>query len=167
MGDRVARSGLVGWVPARRTALAWLEVADQPDVDMNVVYGADGTRLAYFWVSDIRGHFGLLHFNFFSWALPRAVAVGKFVLKTLWSAGYLCLMGLTPRHLRNAVAYARAVGGVVVCEWPGVCYWADKNVWEDGVMTQFLPPGRCPGPTDASHPRRSEGGGFCDGSAEA
>lgn len=140
MGDRIALSGLVGWPQERRTIEAWLEVANQPDVDMNVIYdGNDNSRLAYFWISDIKGHFGLLHFNFLSRALPQAIEIGKFVLNTLWSAGYQCVVGLTPKHMRNAVAYAQAVGGRIVCELPGACYWADTRIWETGVQTIFLP----------------------------
>jgi hypothetical protein len=137
--DRYAISGMGSWPETMRTLGGWLAAAHEPGVDMNVVYSEAGERLAFFWVSGQTGHMGFLHFNILAAGQPQAVEIGRRVLKILWLCGYKCLAGLTPRHLRNAVAYARAVGGKTICEWPGACYWSDKKCWEDGVLSQFLP----------------------------
>lgn len=137
--DRHAISGMVSWPENGRCAENFYEIASMPGCDMNIVQSADGELLAYFWVSNIQGHSGYLHFNILTAGQPLAVDIGKYVLHILWRCGYQCLAGLTPKHLRNAVGYAREVGGVIINEWPGACYWADKDIWEPGVLSQFLP----------------------------
>ncbi len=139
--DRHALSGMVSWKKEWRSLENWLALGDEKNTDMNVIEGPAGERLALFWVN---GHEGdgstaCLHVNILRKGQPIALNIGRYVLKILVEyAGYKCLMGLTPKHLRNAVAYAKSLGGVILGEIPGVCYWADKDIWEPGILSKFL-----------------------------
>jgi hypothetical protein len=138
LAARVARTALFSLHDDQKTFEYWAEMAARPDYDLNVVYGPDGARLAFFWTSGRVGHGAFLHFGFLEIGLPWKIEIGRRVLRILALAGYRGLAGLTPAFNRHVVAYAQAVGGEIMGRWPGVCYIAARNEWADGILLQFI-----------------------------
>jgi hypothetical protein len=137
LADRVARTTLFGLREDQKTFKYWFEMAADPGNDLNVVYGPDGAKLAFFWTSGRLGYSAFLHFGFLEIGLPWKMEIGHYVLKVLALAGYRCLAGLTPAFNRHVAAYALALGATVMGRWPGVCYVAARNEWVDGILMQF------------------------------
>jgi hypothetical protein len=138
LADRVARTTLYGLREDQKTFKYWAELAAWPGYDLNVVYGPDGAKWAFFWTSGRVGQGAFFHFGFLEAGLPWKMEIGRYVLKVLASAGYRCLAGLTPAFNRHVAAYAVACGAKIMGRWPVVCYIAARNEWMDGILLQFI-----------------------------
>ena len=138
LASRVAQTALFSLREDQKTFENWALIAGYPGYDLNVVYGHDGGRLAYFWTCDRQGHGAFFHFNFLEAGLLFKMELGRYVLKVLAAAGYKCLASVTPVFNLHVVAYGEAMGGKVMGRWPGVCYVAAKDEWVDGILLQFL-----------------------------
>jgi hypothetical protein len=138
LADRVARTTLFSLREDQKTFQYWAGMAAWPGYDLNVVYGPDGAKLAFFWTSGRVGQGAFLHFGFLTAGLPWKMEIGRYVLRVLAVAGYRGLAGLTPVFNRHVAAYAQALGGEIMGRWPGVCYVAARNEWVDGILMQFV-----------------------------
>ncbi len=132
----------------RRNLNFWRRFAEEPDYEINLVYGAgepiDGrtdnyqARLAMFWLAGRCGRTAFLNFGFLKAGLKQKEAIGRYVLGLLWYAGYESLASLTPAYNLAAIRYARSLGGRVMGRWPGACPRAQSGRCHDGVLIQFL-----------------------------
>jgi len=136
--DRLAKTVLFSLREEEKTFQYWAGMAAWPGYDVNVVYGPENEKLAFFWTCGRVGHGAFFHFGFLEAGLPWKMEIGRYVLKVLAAAGYHCLAGLVPAASRHVIAYAQSCGASFMGRWPGVCYLAARGEWVDGILLQFL-----------------------------
>lgn len=138
--DGTAAAVFPGWPPCGRGLNFWRWFAEDDSIEINMIYGEEGKRLAFFWLAGRQALAAFLNFGFLREGLKVKDELGRYILDTLWRTGYRSLASITPEYNLPAIRYAESLGGRAVCRWPGACVRVNddkRHTFHDGVMIQF------------------------------
>lgn len=117
---------------------AWLVRYDK---DARFIVGSDGAKALY-WLNNVLGKSVMIHFCFLRAAFAEQTQIGLYTVKSLLTyrdgkgeAAVSCLMGITPKPYRHALAFIQKLGFQIKAEIPLACYFERQGKFKNAVVS--------------------------------